>query len=151
MKKLLKSASSFIIYHPWLWWMLNFTWGICMTLLGLIATLLMLPFSKPKRYCNCWFVEAGKRWGGLDLGCMFIICKEWNEQTRQHEYGHTFQNAILGPFFIFIIAIPSATRYWIRHFQRKHGKSLKAYDAIWFESSATEIGALATKAKEERK
>ena len=74
------------------------------------------------------------------MGTMFLRDESSSACINSHELGHTFQNAILGPFFIFVIAIPSAVRYWVRIFQQKKGKTLKDYDAIWFEGSATSIG-----------
>ena len=72
------------------------------------------------------------------MGTMFLRDNSnYIISTNNHEYGHTFQNAILGPFFIFIVAIPSAIRYWYREFSKK---TQPDYDAIWFEGSATEIG-----------
>ena len=59
-----------------------------------------------------------------------------------HESGHGIQNAIMGPLFIFLVAIPSAARYWYRElkFNRKGLTPPTAYDAIWFEGSATYLG-----------
>ena len=74
------------------------------------------------------------------MGTMFLRDSSNNTSTNSHEFGHSFQNAILGPLFIFIVAIPSAIRYWVMTFREKKGKSLKAYDLIWFEGSATSIG-----------
>ena len=74
------------------------------------------------------------------MGTMFLRDETSSVRLNSHELGHTFQNAILGPFFVFVIAIPSAIRYWVRKFQQKKGKTLKDYDAIWFEGSATSIG-----------
>ena len=42
---------------------------------------------------------------------------------------------------LFVIVIPSATRYWYRNWALAKGKKLPDYDAIWFEGSATKIGA----------
>ena len=71
------------------------------------------------------------------MGTMFLRDYSSYFSTNNHELGHTFQNAILGPFFIFIVAIPSAIRYWYRRFSKK---TKPEYDAIWFEGSATSIG-----------
>lgn len=64
------------------------------------------------------------------------------ESVTKHELGHTYQNCVLGPFFIFLVAIPSACRYWYKVIAQKHGKKFEStwYDSIWFEGSATEIG-----------
>ena len=62
-------------------------------------------------------------------------------RTRPHEFGHSLQNCLWGPLFPFVIAIPSATRYWYRDISAKKGnKPTTDYDAVWFEGQATEWG-----------
>lgn len=128
-----------------LYWILEWTWGIIMSLIGLIASLITMCFGvKPKRMCYTYYLQTRKCWGGIDLGYTFIRDTTSSGSITKHEYGHTFQNAVLGPFFIFLIAIPSAIRYWtitpINNWRKKHGKTPKAYDAIWFEDHATQFG-----------
>ena len=77
---------------------------------------------------------------GLDLGTNFFLAdnmgRDWTLHTKQHETGHTFQNALLGPLAIFLIFIPSAIRYWLDVF----GKLNSPYDLIWFEGNASTVG-----------
>ena len=47
-----------------------------------------------------------------------------------HEFGHSFQNAILGPFMIFLVSIPSAIRYWYQTIRESKGKTNKPYDSF---------------------
>ena len=65
---------------------------------------------------------------------------EWTLHTKQHETGHSFQNAIWGPLSIFLIFVPSFIRYWYQESRARKGKDNKPYDAIWFEGSASKIG-----------
>jgi hypothetical protein len=52
------------------------------------------------------------------------LCDEnAGEHTMAHECGHGLQNCIWGPLFPFVIAIPSAVRYWYREFLHKHNKA----------------------------
>lgn len=135
-------ASKTLIKHRWLYWLLNFTWGILTTFCGLLISLVMLCIGKkPERWCSIWYFEIFKSWGGMEMGTMFLRDTTSSDSINIHEYGHTFQNAILGPLFIFIVAIPSAVRYWYRKLSKK---TQSAYDAIWFEGSATKIGATAS-------
>lgn len=87
------------------------------------------------------YAILGNNWGGVSLGINFFVAdkmgKDWTLHTKKHELGHTFQNAIFGPFAIFLIYIPSCIRYWYREFSKK---VQPPYDLIWFEGSATEIG-----------
>lgn len=152
MFNILAKAAMPLIRHRWLYWLLNCTWGILTTLAGCLISLVMLCVGKkPERWSSTWHFKLGKHWGGLEMGTMFLRDETSSVRLNSHELGHTFQNAILGPFFIFVIAIPSAVRYWVRIFQQKKGKTLKDYDAIWFEGSATSIGEYAYDIDKEEK
>ena len=96
-----------------LFYILSFTWGALMSVVGALTTLVLLPFGKQHIYHGRVYTEIGKGWGGLELGCFFICCEEPNEQLLAHEAGHGLQNCLWGPLFPFVIMIPSAIRYWI--------------------------------------
>ena len=141
MYSFLQKSTKMLIKHRWLYWLLNFTWGILTTLCGLLLSLAMLCIGKkPKRWHSVWYFQIFDSWGGMEMGTMFLRDNSNYTSTNNHEYGHTFQNAILGPFFIFIVAIPSAIRYWYQEIRRRQHKPNKEYDLIWFEGSATDIG-----------
>ena len=142
MQKFLFEASKILAKRKWLYYLLNCTWGILMTAIGAIALLIMLPFARPSAFCRMACINVGKKWGGISLGLTFIRdTTSWNVLSC-HEYGHSYQNAIFGPFMLFVVTIPSAIRYWYRYFKydRKGKIPPTAYDDIWFERSATEIG-----------
>lgn len=119
-----------------------------MTLLGWVSYAFVYLIFKQKikawKFGPCYYIMIGNNWGGLEMGkCFFVAYNmgdSWTLHTKCHEMGHTFQNAILGPFMIFLVSIPSAIRYWYQRIRTKKGKSNKAYDLIWFEGSASEIG-----------
>ena len=141
MYSFLQKSTKMLIKHRWLYWLLNFTWGILTTLCGLLLSLAMLCIGKkPKRWHSVWYFQIFDKWGGMEMGTMFLRDNSNYISTNNHEYGHTFQNAILGPFFIFIVAIPSAIRYWYQEIRRRQHKPNVEYDLIWFEGSATDIG-----------
>lgn len=141
MFNLLAKAAMPLIKHRWLYWLLNCTWGSLTTLCGCIISLVMLCIGKkPHRWNSVWYFRIGKSWGGLEMGTMFLTEEEHYISINNHELGHTFQNAVLGPFYIFIVGLPSAIRYWARIFQQRKGKKLNDYDTMWFEGSATSIG-----------
>ena len=120
-----------------------------MTFIGFFTTLIALIFVKGKTHKNGYgfITEVGGNWGGVCLG-PFALCgsynqidgpcfaPEWYEHTRRHEFGHSIQNMFMGPFFPFIVAIPSAVRYWLDYF----GKLKTEYDSVWFEYTATVWG-----------
>lgn len=137
------------------YWIVQFTWGSLMTLIGLFTTAFCLLFLKGKAHRNGFGVitEVGGNWGGLELGA-FALCgrysqKEgpcynphWFEHTRRHEFGHSIQNMIFGPLFPFVVGLPSAIRYWYDRLDKKHAseRGLDWYDSIWFEGTATNWG-----------
>lgn len=119
----------FILKHKVLYYLLNITWGLLATTVGIISTLVLLCFGiKPKRYGHTWYTPIGEHWGGLELGLCFIVDKSESKATLRHEYGHTAQNAVWGPLFPFIISIPSAIRYHLRN--RKTMRAKYAFSAI---------------------
>lgn len=130
-----------------LYYILNLTWGLPLTLLGVVLTLLCLPFIplgvRIKRYHYIYYVELPlSGFGGFSIGTTFFVGRKSKESTLCHEFGHTVQNAIFGPFMLFVVSLPSVTRWWWRHFKIKKGlgKSLMGYNHIWFEGSAQAIG-----------
>lgn len=132
-----------------LYWLLNLTWGIILSFVGVFVSIFAL-IRKGKIHKNgcSIIVEFGGNWGGLSLGC-FAFCgsysktsPSWYDHTRKHEFGHSLQNAVLGPLFIFIVAIPSAYRYHYKLREEKRGTHFSSdwYDSVWFENTATKYG-----------
>lgn len=100
-----------------LFYLLSLTWGIIMTSVGLLAALvLLITGHKPKRFHHTIYFEVGRGWGGISLGPIILVSKNSSLHTKQHEAGHGIQNALLGPLFPLIVALPSAARYWIYNF-----------------------------------
>lgn len=126
------------------YWTVNCTWGALLTIPGALIFLFCVIFLKAKVHRNgcSWIAELGGNWGGLELG-PFAICgtystnnNYWFQHTRRHEFGHTIQLLIFGPFYLFVVGLPSVARYWYR---RKR-VCTTPYDAIWFEYTASKWG-----------
>lgn len=142
MLTLINSVGIKVSNKKYLYFFLNFTWGLLLTLLGYFLMLILLPFGRIRRYGYTLYLEFNKRtdWG-FSLGTVFFVGKQADKSMKEHEFGHTVQNAILGPFMIFLVAIPSVIRFWYRNYLYSRGKHPKTtYDSIWFEGSATYIG-----------
>ena len=128
-----------------MYYVIQWTWGLPMTLLGSIVFLICkLCGCRTYMYRNAVCIVIPWNFGGLELG-MFFVRGKLNESVCAHEYGHSIQNLWWGWLFPFVIAIPSATRYWYREFYTKfiypkNRKRLPRYDAVWFEGQATELG-----------
>ena len=136
----MKKILSYSFY--WFW---SLTWGCIMTTIGLlVAIVLLITKHKPQTFGpNVYFV-VGKQWGGVNFGPIFVCSKNSMLHTKCHEAGHGLQNLIWGPLMPFVIAIPSAIRYWyIEYIYRTNidkYNTLPAYDSIWFEGQATRWG-----------
>lgn len=129
-----------------LFYFLSFTWGIVLSLVGL---LMLIPFAFAKKvrvfhgrlygvFPKCF----GSGWG-FEMGCFFFTSYDCvdNDHLRSHECGHGLQNIMFGVFQIFI-QLASLIRFWYRelHFYKKGKKPTTEYDSIWFEKMATYLG-----------
>lgn len=125
---------------------LSLLWGFPMTLIGaVVAFALILVGEKPERHGWCWYFTVGENWGGVSLGCVFLVDNRGNrdnQHTKNHEFGHALQNAMFGPFMPFLVGIPSAIRYWYRELRYyRRGRVPKTnYEDIWFEKQASLLG-----------
>ena len=116
----MKKILSYIVY-----WLIQCTWGLPMTLIGAIAALILLITGhKPKTLGPNVYFQFGNGWGGMELGGFFLCSKGCDMRTKYHESGHALQNLIWGPLMPFIISIPSAARYWLRKMPTRLAKSL---------------------------
>lgn len=126
-----------------LYWLVSYTWGLPMTLIGTIVAIVLLCMKyKPKIFHHNIYFNVGENRGGLELGAFFIIDNTDSFYLKRHEAGHGIQNLILGVFMPFIITIPSAIRYWYRKYisYRYPEKQLKPYYDIRFEKWANDLG-----------
>lgn len=132
----------FILPKVW-YYIISFTWGLPMNILGMIcALILLITGHKPEKNIYGWVFRIGHKWGGVNLGVISIISITSHTGTMIHEFGHSIQNCIFGPFMFVFVAIPSAIRYWYRYwlYYKKHIYDLPDYDYAWFESQATMFG-----------
>ena len=126
-----------------LYYVLSFTWGLPLTLAGLIVgAALMIVGYRPSKWLYGYCFEVGERWGGLNLGIVFLCNKNSPISIKNHEFGHSLQNCVFGIFTIFIVCIPSVIRYWYREikYNRKGLTPPTAYSDIWFEHQADAWG-----------
>ena len=124
-------------------YLLSFTWGLPVTLLGCIMALVcVICGKKPKKWGYCYYFEVGEHWGGTELGIFFVKDSSNSTHIKNHEHGHALQNCYFGPVMIPVISLPSFLRYWYRRIIVKinKNKKLPPYDSIWFEGQATRLG-----------
>ena len=139
--KIIKS----ILFYFW-----QFTYAIVQNIIGLI----MLAVYKSKGAESEWYHNAlityidKKNFGGVSLG-MFIFINKSREgdklhDTKIHEYGHTVQSLILGPLWLFVIAIPSVIWCNVPYFVKLRREKQIPYTACFVESWASRWGELVT-------
>lgn len=121
---------------------LSFTWGIIMTFLGGIVFVVLLLFNIPTKvdyHKDMIYLTVGRNWGGMSLGPIAIVNENPSEFLLNHEYGHSIQNCLYGPFMI-VISIMSFIRYWYYMLLEKLNKPAADYYDIWFEKEANKFG-----------
>ena len=119
-----------------LYWIISLTWGLLMTLIGAIVfSILILCGHKVQQNQLGWRIEIGDGWGGFSMG-PFALVERDNSFLSAHEFGHSIQNCIFGPFMLIIVVIPSIARYWYYQIIRPD----KDYYSIWFEAQANYFG-----------
>lgn len=128
-----------------LFYLVQWTWGFSVNLVGLIAFLFCTIVRKRswQRFGYARIVYVPWNSGGLSLG-LFIFMKanhknkKWTYNTRIHEYGHTWQCLLLGPFYYLVIAIPSAV--WCNFFEGYRRKNNVSYYKLYCEKWANVWG-----------
>ena len=131
-----------------LFWLVSFTWGLPLTLIGTFGALYMLITGhKAYRYGYFIYFVTNTHGCAFEGGPFFFVSGDcrFNEQIKAHEVGHgSIQNWVFGPLTVFVCTIPGVVRFWYRKYlKRIKGKKesdLPPYESIWFERTATEWG-----------
>ena len=88
---------------------LLYVWQLPQNLLGLLLVLILRPeFSVEFNGYRLYY--ASRMRGGISLGQYVIIhdvLKDYTGKTEYHELGHSMQSRYLGPFYLFVIGLPS--------------------------------------------
>ncbi len=131
-----------------LFYFVQWTWGLSVNLIGGICCLVFKYFKKCRveRYGYNWFTYVPGNFGGLSLGLFVFIRdtskekgkEQWLYNTQIHEYGHTFQCLMLGPLYWLVVAIPSFI--WCNLFANYRKKNNVSYYKLYCESWANRLG-----------
>lgn len=116
------------------------TWGLLQTLAGFVVFLINIR-QPHEFYRGCISTVWNKEHLGVSLG-LFIFVEPGSKTllVRTHEYGHTFQSLVLGPFYFPVVGLISVVWANLPYFRRKRKEKKIKYTACFIESSASRIG-----------
>lgn len=134
-----------------LYMVIQLTWGILQSLLGLVLFLLNIR-CRHYIYHGAVVTEWKPR-SSVSLG-LFVFCSDdphfakANGISREdaasrllvHEYGHTIQSLVLGPLYLIIIGLPSVTWAFLPAFRRMRREKGIPYSRAYCEASANRLG-----------
>ena len=121
----------------------QWTWGLPQTMLG---AALFLAHRKNEHFdYNGARATVWDRDSGISLGKYIFVPRSKSGNADgfllDHEYGHTLQSLILGPFYLLFVGAPSILWNRLPFFQRKRKRTGKSYYSAPFESSANRLAA----------
>lgn len=123
--------------------LLHWTWGILQTIVGFIGFLIHI--KNRHIWINGSIVtEVPGNWGGVSIGMFAFVDhmpegdKAYTSNLVLHEHGHTLQSIILGPLWVFVVAIPSLI--WAGCFGKWRAKHHVSYYAMPIEAWANKLG-----------
>jgi hypothetical protein len=128
----------------------QWTWGLPQTLIG---AALYIAHRKDDHFdyrgarATAWDIDTGVSLGKF----IFVPRRAGGSAGRfllEHEYGHTLQSLILGPFYLLAVGAPSMLWNRLPYFRNKRKRTGKSYYSAPFESTAN---VLAGKTAREKK
>lgn len=131
--------------------LLQWTWGFPQTLVGAIIYL-----TQRKNQHISYKGAIATKWhghgGSVSLGMfLFLDVRNIEPQTEyeqyliRHEFGHTVQSLMLGPFYLLVVGLPSII--WAGCFSKYRSKCNVSYDVFYPEKWANRLGARFSKEK----
>lgn len=123
---------------------LQCTWGIIQTFVGLICFTLSIKCKH--YYYNGVIVTEWQLDKYVSLGLFVFISrniandKDLYERMRYHEFGHTIQSAFLGPLYPFIIMLPSFIWCGVPYFAGYRKRRKMSYYDFFPEKWADKLG-----------
>ena len=94
-------------------------------------------------------VTYWNHWDSLSLGMFLFIGKRRGLRTIKHEYGHSIQSMILGPFYLIAVGIPSVLWCHWPALAEKWKKGEVSYYSRYPENWADKLGGVTDKDTDE--
>ena len=136
------------IYYPLQW-----TWGIIQNLVGLVIYLIHI--GRPHYRYRRSIVTVWNRAECMSMGMFLFLSptlrgEEEDEESEKsqvlvHEYGHTFQSMLLGPFYLLGISAVSGIWCMFPVFDKMRAKKKISYYHLYTERWANHLGRKVTK------
>ena len=136
------------------------TWGFLQSVLGVLLCILHI---RDKHYFyHGAFITEWKNKSSISLGMFVFITKEpyfyeklKDEYTMEelsnrllvHEYGHTIQSLIFGPFYLILMGIPSTLWGFLPSLNAKRKNEQISYFSFFTEKWANYLGEKITRQK----
>lgn len=119
-----------------------FLWGLPQNIIGLILFLIYRKKRNVAIHKGRYICQTGiKGVGAVSLGFFILFFEEYKDsylRVLKHEYGHTIQSKILGPFYLIIIGLPSLI--WAGLFNKYRQKHKVSYYSFYPERWADKLG-----------
>lgn len=118
----------------WQW-----SWGIIQTLIGGLVYLIIRHKSECFNYLGATVCKfGGEYWGNITLGKFIFTSGIIDSCKIKHEYGHSVQSLIFGPFYLLLISIPAII--WTVFFKTYRIKNNLSYFSFYTEKLADKLG-----------
>lgn len=127
---------------PLFFYLLHCTWCLPQTFVGSIMFLFLINrrhFIYHGTIATFWHNKTS-----ASLGLFLFLSDTYDAETLEriqlHEYGHTIQSILLGPFYLAVISLPSMLWCYLpicRNFRSRHGMS---YYSFYTERTADILG-----------
>lgn len=123
--------------------LVQFSWGLGQSLIGF--GFFLANIRCPHRvYRNCIETQWKNKYSGLSLGPFIFTptnpSDEYYTSVRTHEYGHTFQSLILGPFYAIVGIISTSWGMIVHPILKKIKKEEPKYTSCFVEYQASWLG-----------
>lgn len=140
--------------------LVQLTWGLPQTLLGLLMYLYWLPRAKTRYWYHGARVTEWTTGGGISLGLFVFVSErasryildgrqltdeESKTGVRVHEYGHCIQSLMLGPLYLLAVGIPSWLWANLPAMRKIRREKAVSYYAVYPENWANHLGEWAAK------
>lgn len=139
-----------------LFFLIQLTWGIIQSLIGFV--LFLVNIRKMHYLYHGAVVTEWNSYSSVSLGLFVFVTgrrvrdrrsggvppEELKRALLVHEYGHTIQSLILGPFYLPLIGLPSLIWATLPGYRARRRGGLP-YSSFWTERSANRFGEKVTK------